>query len=291
MILDTKKERSLYHREECDHLSKVIEFDYVSQIETVGHSSKGNQLKWKYKNQWYKADHMGYEGLSEVVISRLLVKSNIKDYVKYFKSDLSYYDRIYHGCYSENFLSDSEELITVNRLYRQFTGREVTKELAKLQDPQERIAFFVDVIEEITGLKYFGTYITIEMTIDAFFLNEDRHMNNIAVIYDTETEEYRYCPYFDNGLSLFSDIENDFPLKKDIMECRKMITAKPFDRDFDLQLDAAEKLYGQGVSFSFGVKDVQRVLEEFRDVYEADILKRVEEVLRYQISKYQYLFK
>ena len=35
------------------------------------HSSKGNQLKWENEDTWYKADYMGYEGLSEYVISRL----------------------------------------------------------------------------------------------------------------------------------------------------------------------------------------------------------------------------
>ena len=41
-------------------------------------SSKGNQLKWCRNNVWYKADYMGYEGLVEYVVSRLLEKSYIK---------------------------------------------------------------------------------------------------------------------------------------------------------------------------------------------------------------------
>ena len=35
-------------------------------------SSKGNQLKWETDGIWYKADYMGYEGLSEYVVSELL---------------------------------------------------------------------------------------------------------------------------------------------------------------------------------------------------------------------------
>lgn len=271
-------------------VGKVMVFDHAFLIETTGHSSKGNQLKWKAENKWYKADHMGYEGLSEVLISKLLKMSNAENYVRYDRVDMSYHERLYHGCYSENFLSDSEELITVSRLYRQYTGRDFSKELAKIQELQERIVFFTDVIEEVTGLRHFGSYMAVGLTIDTFFFNEDRHLNNIAVIYNAEAETYRLCPYYDHGLSLFSDLENDFPLTRDIEECRKVIQAKPFDRDFDRQLDAAEELYGQNVKFSFGIKDIQRELADFEGIYEADILRRVEETLRYQIAKYQYLF-
>ena len=48
-------------------------------------SSKGNQLKWENEGIWYKADYMGYEGLVEYVVSRLLEKSSLKqeEYVLY----------------------------------------------------------------------------------------------------------------------------------------------------------------------------------------------------------------
>ena len=35
-------------------------------------SSKGNQLKWRKDNLWYKADYTGYEGLAEYLVSELL---------------------------------------------------------------------------------------------------------------------------------------------------------------------------------------------------------------------------
>lgn len=39
----------------------------------VVHSSKGNQLKWERQGIWYKADYTGYEGLSEYMVSELLM--------------------------------------------------------------------------------------------------------------------------------------------------------------------------------------------------------------------------
>ena len=48
-----------------------------------GHTSKGDQPKWRRGSLWYKADHMGYEALAEVVVSRLLEKTNVPDFVRY----------------------------------------------------------------------------------------------------------------------------------------------------------------------------------------------------------------
>ena len=38
------------------------------------HTSKGNQPKWHIGDNWYKADHMGYEALSEYVVSYLAIQ-------------------------------------------------------------------------------------------------------------------------------------------------------------------------------------------------------------------------
>ena len=38
----------------------------------------------------------------------------------------------------------------------------------------------------MTGLQNFGVYMNKLLTIDAFFLNEDRHMHNIAVLMNGE---------------------------------------------------------------------------------------------------------
>lgn len=67
---------------------------------------------------------------------------------------------------------------------------------------------------------------TLLLEVDAFFLNEDRHFHNIAVIYNDKTEEFRYCPIFDNGGALFSDTSISFPVEKNIEECHSIIAAK-----------------------------------------------------------------
>ena len=42
---------------------EIRNFDAYSPLHKSGHTSKGDQLKWKIDDRWYKADYMGYEGL------------------------------------------------------------------------------------------------------------------------------------------------------------------------------------------------------------------------------------
>ena len=61
----------------------TIDLDAVKQEPLQDHTSKGNQPKWQLNGRWYKADHMGYESLAEVLISQLLKQSNAPDFVEY----------------------------------------------------------------------------------------------------------------------------------------------------------------------------------------------------------------
>ncbi|MDO5349194.1 MAG: hypothetical protein Q4E86_04560 [Lachnospiraceae bacterium] len=269
---------------------EFIDLNQEVKIETEGHSSKGNQLKWKKGEYWYKADHMGYEGLAEIIVSRLLKRSSIQNFVEYQPAVIRYGEKNYRGCKSKNFLQEEESLITIDRLFRQYTGRNLTSELGRIPDVKERILYLTENVEEITGLEHFGKYLTGALEIDALFLNEDRHTNNIAVIWKGEEKGYYLCPYFDHGLSLYSDITVDFGMELSDEECRKRIHAKPFSQDFDEQLDCAEELYGKQIYFRFSEADILAELREMQGIYEDWILHRVEETLRMQKRKYQYLF-
>ena len=69
--------------------------------------------------------------------------------------------------------------------------------LSDFVDVSERIQYMVTQVEEITKIENFGAYLTAMLEIDAFFMNEDRHTNNIAVIYNEETQKYELSPFFD----------------------------------------------------------------------------------------------
>ena len=42
-------------------------------------SSKGNQMKFERDGIWYKADYLGYEGLVEYTVSKLLAFSDLEE--------------------------------------------------------------------------------------------------------------------------------------------------------------------------------------------------------------------
>lgn len=270
-----------------------------------GHSSKGNQMKWLQDGYWYKADQFGYESLAEVVTSRLLRKSNVTDAVYYEPVIIRYKGKDYRGCRSANFRQTEEMLVPIERLFKSHTTIGLAKQLARISDVKERIKYTEEIVCNITKRDDFGIYLTKILEMDAFFLNEDRHTNNIAILYNKEKDSYRLCPFYDMGLSLFADTKVDFPLNKDYFACKENIIAKPFSRDFDEQLDAANELYGCHLKFDFSSNRIADIITELHENYfltEEDIAKgrvdgysaqefqRVEDTLRYQAAKYRYLF-
>lgn len=270
----------------------IVNLKDVLPFQKTGHTSKGDQMKWWFQDKWYKADYMGYEGLAEVLVSHLLKKSTLRyPFVLYDPVQIVYHDKICMGCSSENFLKKDQMLIPLEKLYRQFTGDSLAMKLAEFEEVSERIQHLVDEVERMTGMSDFGAYLTAMLEIDAFFLNEDRHTNNIAILYEEEAGEYTFSPIFDQGLCLFADTSNDYPLDLPLESCLERIEAKPFDRKFDEQLDAAEELYGIQIQFCFTVKDIEEELKQLEPYYGAEIRKRIKELLRMQIRKYAYLME
>lgn len=261
-----------------------IDLDIVKQEPIQGHTSKGDQPKWQLKNKWYKADHMGYEALAEVVISQLLKQSNVSDFVEYQPVLIHYQGKTASGCVSQNFRAKNEMLVPFERLHRAYKGHGMAEALGKMSEPQERIRYTVDFVEQTTGLTEVGAYLTQLLELDAFFLNEDRHTNNLAVIRNEKTKEFRLCPVFDNGLALLSDC-NDYPLDQDIYDCIRRVRAKPFDMDFDTQVAAAEELYGPQLKLSFRKNDVFEALESVTELYDEETRRRVEQVIFEQMRK------
>lgn len=256
-------------------------------------SSKGNQLKWKNNNIWYKADYTGYEGLAEYVISQLLIKSNLesKEFVIYSPIEIKYKKKIYNGVSSEDFLKSGWQIITLERLFEMFFSKKLNTIIWGIDNVEERLKFIVQSVERITGLKEFGKYMNKILTIDAFFLNEDRHTHNIAVLMN-EKQEFSYCPIFDNGAALLADTLMDYPLNEDIYKLIDTVEGKTFSTNLEEQMGVSENLYGENIKFQFTKKDVEDILSN-QDVliYKREELDRVKNIIFEQMRKYPYLFK
>ena len=254
-------------------------------------SSKGNQFKWEREGVWYKADYTGYEGLAEYMVSGLLQYSNLEEmeFIQYQTEEIGYKKAVYRGCKSQNFLPDGWQLITLERLFKNFYGQSFYQSLYKIERVQKRACFLVDQVELMTGLKEFGSYLCRLLTIDALFLNEDRHMHNIAVLLDRDGH-YHYCPVFDNGCALLSDTQMDYPMGEDIITLIPQVRAKTLSRNFMEQLEAVEALYGQSLKFSYSIKEIEMLLEK-EPYYPEEIKIRVRDILLQQRRTYQYLFR
>ena len=254
-------------------------------------SSKGNQLKWENEGIWYKADYTGYEGLAEYVISHLLKLTNLNEgeYVLYEPEQIKYKRQIYNGVRSRAFIDEDWQIITLERLFKNVYNESLTSVLWHMSDVKERLEFLVNSIKNITGLNNWDEYICRLFTIDAFFLNEDRHMHNIAVLMNGKGE-YKYCPVFDNGAGLLSDTTMDYPMEQDIYQMISEVKSKSVSQDFDEQLDVAENLYGQNLQFLFTKKNVSDIVNN-ADMYPLEERKRVELIIYSQMNKYKYLFR
>ncbi len=253
-------------------------------------SSKGNQLKFERQGIWYKTDYLGYEGLVEYAISKLLTFSNldVSEYVDYELEQIEYNETIFNGCKSKDF-TDGWSLITLERLFLNTYGTGLNKIIYTTPDHKDRLRVLVEQVERVTGLKHFGEYMSKLLTVDSFFLNEDRHTHNIAVLTDSKGS-FRLAPIFDNGAGLMSDIMIEYPLSKDVVRTIDKVKPKTFCADFTEQMDIAEELYGQYITFDFNYNEVKSIVDK-ADIYSEEIRIRVIELVMQMRKRYDYLFK
>lgn len=246
----------------------------VSNEKIAETSSKGNQEKWLDSgfNCWYKLDQFGYEALAEALISTLLETGNIHvetpfTFVRYHMEKLHVHGRDRTGCVSDNFLKPMRALITVNRLLTNTLGTPLKQKLSQLPSDKRRIAYLADAVAEVTSLKDFPRYLTLLFEVDALFCNDDRHLNNIAVI--EQNGHYSYCPIFDNGAGLLSNTQLN-PMDTAPKALISSLQARPFNTTFTRQMNAARSLYGKQLSIpTFTEKDILDFAQPLLEYYPA----------------------
>ena len=210
-------------------------------------SSKGNQEKWLEDNRWYKLDQFGYEALAETFTSLVLERSNIESdtpfhFTRYRMEKLNVHGRDRTGCSSENFLQPGQSIVTLSHLFQQHLGGNLKNLLERLPSDKKRIAYLAETTAELTGLQEFPKYLTLLFEIDALVLNDDRHLNNIAVL--SRNGRFDYCPIFDQGAGLLSNTQMS-PM--DIMPKALIaaLRARPFHTTFNRQMHTIQSLYGK----------------------------------------------
>lgn len=159
-------------------------------------TSDGTQTKFFKNSKWYKLDRYGGEGEAEFIASKIMELSD------YPEDKFVSYRQIYingkPGCVSGDFLEKNESFITIYRLYMNSTGRDLMTVTSRM-DYDDAIEFVLSFIKEVTDLDL-REYLADTFALDSLILNEDRHFNNMGVIFDGEV--FRPAPIFDNGKSL-----------------------------------------------------------------------------------------
>lgn len=237
-------------------------------------SSKGNQEKWfdSDTDRWYKLDQFGYEALSEVAVSRLLEQSNVETdfpfrFVRYEMERLHVHNRDRNGCSSENFLKPGQSIITLSHLYKRVLNRPLLASLERLSSDKKRVAWLSEETAEITRLPEFPQYLTLLFEIDALFLNEDRHLNNIAVL--EQDGKFSYCPIFDHGAALLSNTQI-YGMSIDPAAHIKSVRSRPFNMTFNRQITAAQEKFGKQLHIlKFSRDEIMAVLEPLLEFYAA----------------------
>lgn len=237
----------------------IIEVEANNRFD-LSSTSKGNQIKWFQNNMYIKADSMGYEGFAEVLTSELLKYIDIPfGYIDYFPCEIREKGKQYTGCYSYNYLTPDECFISIARLleyqyknvgliYKKYIGKALAN-------------FIIQFIKEQTNLDI-TEYLGVLTKFDYLILNEDRHFNNINLIYNSITKAYKLGPIFDNGLSLLSDT-TDYDILDAIQINIKQVKSKPFSNNFSKQV-----AYFDDKPLKIDIQGYYKALEEHRDLYE-----------------------
>lgn len=242
----------------------------VSDKKIAETSSKGNQEKWLEDGLWYKLDQFGYEALAETFVSMLLERSNIEkdtqfSFVRYRMERLNVHGRERTGCSSANFLKEGENIITLAKLHKQYTGHSLPELLGKMSSDKRRLSYLAEETAKITGLDQFPEYLALLFEIDALVLNDDRHLNNIAVI---EKEGcFSYCPIFDQGAGLLS---NTMYAPLDIVPKTLIHDAKarPLHTTFNRQVKTMWSLYGKQLAIpTFSRSELWQMVQPLLEYY------------------------
>lgn len=117
----------------------------------------------------------------------------------------------------------------------------------------------------MTYLDLFPQYLTLLFEVDALFCNDDRHLNNIAVLEQNGT--YSYCPIFDNGAGLLSNTQLS-PMDISPPALISTLRARPFQTTFTRKMNTTRSLYGaQLVMPKLTPKDIQKTMRPTLEYY------------------------
>jgi hypothetical protein len=175
--------------------------DFHLNLKTPDATLQGVMMKgWKIiggKRMLFKNDHnmssrVPYNELIATKLYESLLSEN--EFVKY--DIVRSKGKIFSAC--ENMIADSEELVS---------AAQIIKAASEDLELEKHYGRYVSSCKSL-GVPEIETNISKMLICDFLLANEDRHTGNFGLIRNVESLEYRTAPFYDNGDSLFWDIEN-----------------------------------------------------------------------------------
>lgn len=240
--------------------------------------SKGNQSKYRTAEWFIKEDYLGYEGLSEVVASRLARELNIPC-VRYEPCIITSEYAKRTGCCSKVH-PNLEKEITLGKVLEQTSELTFEEIIADYKTTSAKIEAVGRIVSKVIPEDVYFKTLNRLFSLDAIILNEDRHIFNIG-FYQGEFGIYE-LPVYDNGAAFASDLTMDYPIGMPWQACIKEIKAKPFTLSFHEQRMALNKKFGNPIEYK------PYILIQTSDLYhyyDEQYINRVEKILDYQLRQ------
>lgn len=218
----------------------------------LSNTSKGVLLKWNSNNKYYKSGsiHYGIFNKTQPVVE--CICSKIRELLGF--NGVDYYLEILNSsgtnqfeaqeilcCVSENFLKSDEALVTFAKHYKSHKGMLTYEKL-------------------ISDFKEFEEEINQTLIFDFIVNNIDRHFNNFGYIINGSK---KYCPIFDNGLSLYSDLSSEdiININKKPYLNKRFDKCKPFAQKHISQINLIENL--PKINLSSSNEDFIAIIKEY----------------------------
>lgn len=194
-----------------------LNFIVVNDLETTNDkdakiSIGGAQTKWWSKDfkTLYKQDTndpsrglIQWNGLSEDFVSKFA--NNLID-----TSDINFakYNSVFIngklGCESENFIKENENLIEFSEILSDEDMTYLTD--MDNENFNEKFEYLCNKIKEKTNNQYDPSDDIIKLIkFDIITMNADRHYGNIGLIFNKDTNQFKFSTIYDNGQCLLSE--------------------------------------------------------------------------------------
>lgn len=245
----------------------------------LSNTSKGVLLKWNSNNKYYKSGSMHYGVFNKTQPVVECICSKIHELLGFTGVDYTLETLHSNGtsefeaqeilcCVSDNFLKNDESLVTFAKHYKSHKG-ELTYE--------KLISDFKEFEEEINQTLIFDFVVN----------NIDRHFNNFGYIINVTK---KYCPIFDNGLSLYSDLSSEdiININKKPYLYKRFDKAKPFAPKHFSQIKLIKNL--PKIDLSFSNEEFISILKEYEIYLGKERFNAMEQLLKGRLDYVRELY-